>query len=94
MPTFEPLLEFWQDFDKLTREQKAAFLRAKDEFIEDVDRGVFRGSLRVHALKGKRGIFSMTFEGNDGRATFRYGKEITPGKKHIIWLRVGTHEIY
>jgi hypothetical protein len=28
------------------------------------------------------------------RATFSYGAEVVAGKRHVIWRRVGSHEIY
>lgn len=31
---------------------------------------------------------------NDGRALFKYGTSPHPGDVHIIWLRVGSHEIF
>jgi hypothetical protein len=30
----------------------------------------------------------------DGRATFEYGQEIRPGEPHIIWRRIGTHDVF
>ena len=30
---------------------------------------------------------------DDGRATFEYGEEVRAGHPHIIWRRVGTHDI-
>jgi hypothetical protein len=30
----------------------------------------------------------------DGRATFNYGDEVIPGERHIIWRRIGTHDIF
>jgi hypothetical protein len=30
----------------------------------------------------------------DGRATFEYGQEVRPGEAHIIWRRIGTHDIF
>jgi hypothetical protein len=29
-----------------------------------------------------------------GRATFEYGDEVRPGEPHVIWRRVGTHDIF
>jgi hypothetical protein len=29
----------------------------------------------------------------DGRATFEYGEPIRPGERHVIWRRIGGHEI-
>jgi hypothetical protein len=34
----------------------------------------------------------MSYSG-DGRATFRYGAGRREGEMHVIWLRVGGHEI-
>jgi hypothetical protein len=48
----------------------------------------------VKPVRGQAGIWEMTWEGNDGRATFMYGPEKLPGKRHVIWLRVGGHEIF
>ncbi len=31
---------------------------------------------------------------NDGRALFTYGSSPHQGDTHIIWLRVGTHDIF
>jgi hypothetical protein len=30
----------------------------------------------------------------DGRATFEYGQEMRRGDPHIIWRRIGTHDIF
>jgi hypothetical protein len=35
----------------------------------------------------------MTFAPN-GRATWQYGLEIRPDEPHVIWRRIGTHEIF
>jgi hypothetical protein len=29
----------------------------------------------------------------NGRATFTYGDEVVAGEPHIIWRRVGTHDV-
>ena len=34
----------------------------------------------------------MTWAPN-GRATFEYGDEITKGEPHVVWRRVGTHDV-
>ena len=73
----------------MTREQRTLFRSARREFIEDCDSGRFRPSLRGHS-----GIWEMTWEGNDGRATFSWGPELELGKRHVIWRRIGGHEIF
>ncbi len=44
------------------------------------------------ARPGNRRCVGVTFA-PDGRATFAYGGEITPGEPHVIWRRVGSHQV-
>jgi hypothetical protein len=92
MPTREITEPFKNQLARLTPEQYAAFIAALQDFIADCDSGHFRASLRVHKLSDKD-VWSMSWSG-DGRATFRFGKPIHTGKRHIIWLSIGTHAIY
>ncbi|HEY8687255.1 MAG TPA: hypothetical protein VIO57_16760 [Chloroflexota bacterium] len=94
MPTYDTLGSFWRDFDRLTQADQDAFIEAKSKFAEDADSGDFRASLRVKPMHGWAGIWEMSWEGNDGRATFEYGSERKPGKRHVIWRRIGTHDIF
>ncbi|HXT34524.1 MAG TPA: hypothetical protein VN837_03010 [Chloroflexota bacterium] len=94
MPTREVEEQFVRDFARLTPQQRQAFLAALREFIQDCDSGDFRASLHVHPMRGHAGIWEMAWEGNDGRATFAWGPTRLPGKRHVIWRRVGGHEIY
>ena len=93
MPTFAWLARFGGDFDALSADQQAAFLAVVALFVADLNAGAFRSSLRVEGVKGAVGIFEMTWAA-DGRATFEYGSEIRPGETHIIWRRVGTHDVF
>jgi hypothetical protein len=43
---------------------------------------------QMHLEEGE--IWSLTWA-RDGRALFRFGREITPGEIHIIWEAIGTH---
>lgn len=45
-------------------------------------------------MQNAPGIYEMTWDGRDGRATFAYGAEHIPGEAHIIWRRIGGHEIF
>lgn len=36
----------------------------------------------------------MTWDMPNGRATFAYGDEQLRGESHIIWRRVGGHDIF
>ena len=93
MPTFAWSARFGADFDALSADQQEACLAAVAQFVTDLKAGAFRSRLRVKGVKGAIGIFEMTWAA-DGRATFEYGNEITPGETHIIWRRVGTHDLF
>lgn len=30
----------------------------------------------------------------DGRATWQFGDEIKAGQAHVVWRRIGTHDIF
>ena len=94
MPTSELLPDFRRDYARLNDAQKKAFRLAAKKFVVDLRHGSFRASLRVKPLQGNSGIFEMTWEGEDGRATFDYGPSKVPGEPHIRWRRIGGHEIF
>jgi len=94
VPTFQWLPRFGADFDRLTPAQQAAFLGAVVLFVEDLESGgQFRKGLRVKGVNGAPGVFEMTWA-PDGRATFRYGDAVREGEAHIVWRRIGTHDIF
>lgn len=94
MPTYVWLTLFGRDWRKLTREQQVAFLRAVSIFVEDMRAGAgFRPGLRVKKMQGYDNIWEMTWA-PDGRATFSYGESVTAGQPHVIWRRIGTHDIF
>lgn len=94
MPTYEPLPGFLRDLKALSATQRAAFNAAVVAFVEDLRGGQgLRKSLRVKKVQGHRGIWEMTWA-PDGRATWQYGPEQTSGEIHVIWRRIGTHEIF
>lgn len=93
MPTYARTDSFKRDYASLTPDQKAALRRAVSHFIEDLPAGRFRKGLRVKGVKGARGIYEMTWA-DDGRATFQYGPPEIEGETHVIWRRIGTHDIF
>lgn len=94
MPTFAWLARFGADFDRLTPAQQAAFLVAVAQFVDDLRTGgQFRKGLRVKGVRGAAGVFEMTWA-DDGRATFQYGEAVVEGEPHVIWRRIGTHDIF
>jgi len=94
LPTYAWLARFGRDFDGLSQEQQTLFLLAIAQFVEDLQgqRG-FRKGLRIKGIQGASGIFEMTWAA-DGRATFEYGEPTMSGEPHVIWRRIGTHEIF
>ncbi len=52
-----------------------------------------RPSLRVKRVVTHPGVWEMTWA-PDGRATFEYGPETVAGEPHVIWRRIGTHDIF
>jgi hypothetical protein len=93
LPTFERLLRFNKDYDALSPSEKTEFKEAVKKFIDDLRAGEgFRKGLRVKGVKGAPGVFEMTWADN-GRATFSFEKSRKNGEPHIIWRRVGTHDI-
>jgi|ERR1041385_8237968 hypothetical protein len=93
MPTHEELASFWRDWDLLTPEQQRRFRDAAAKFVEDLAAGRgFRAGLRVKGVQGAARIYEMTWAQN-GRATFAYGQSIVGGEPHIVWRRIGTHDI-
>lgn len=93
MRTREILPPFLRDWEQLTPEQQRALRAALAKFVEDLRAGSgFRPSLRVKGVRGAPGVFEMTWA-RDGRATFSYGRSVLEGEPHIIWRRIGTHDI-
>jgi hypothetical protein len=94
-PTYQPLSTFLRDYDKLTPGQRKRFLDAVADMVADIRaRRSFRSGLRVKRVQGGTvDLWELTWA-PDGRATWQYGPEAIPGQPHIIWRRIGTHEIF
>jgi hypothetical protein len=90
MPTYETLAAFRRQWEKLDAQQRAAFRRAMAVFIASLRAGEgFSPELRVHKLANTE-LWSLTWA-KDGRAVFRFGKEVVSGETHIVWEAIGTH---
>jgi hypothetical protein len=93
VPTYERLARFDRDYATLTDTERAAFKAAVKKFVDDLERGQgFRQGLRVKGVKGAKGVFEMTWA-DDGGATFSYRGSIREGEPHVVWHRVGGHEV-
>ena len=94
MPTFGAYARFLREFGDLTRAEKAAFTRARKRFVADLQAGrPPRAGLRVREMATEAGVYELTWA-PDGRATFEYGPPIRSGERHVIWRRIGGHEIF
>lgn len=94
MPTYERHERFNREFQKLTAEQRKRFLAVLAiDFIPGLKARQFPPRLRVKRVKATARVWEMSWA-PDGRATFEYGVEGKPGEPHVIWRRVGTHDVF
>ncbi|MEU5499536.1 hypothetical protein [Streptomyces griseofuscus] len=97
MPTYETLPRFTTDLDHLTPQQRHRFrCVVRDAFVPDLRTGCFRPGLRIKRVRCASGVYELTWSmgtGPAGRATWQYGPEHRPGTPHVIWRRIGTHDI-
>ncbi len=94
MPTFARLARFDREFRRLPRELQRAFLAVLPTFIEALRRSPpeFPPTLRIKRVQGTTGIWEISFA-PDGRATFEYGAEVRSGEQHVLWRRIGRHDV-
>jgi hypothetical protein len=94
MPHYSLTERFRKDFNDLDLDDQERFRSTiAEEFIPDLAAGHFRPGLRVKGVQGAQGVFEMTWA-PDGRATWQYGDQLIADEPHIIWRRVGTHDIF
>ena len=94
MPTYEADQEFLRDWRQLTPAQQQRFKMAVRKLVEDLKaKRPPRRGLGIERFEGRQDIFEFHWAPN-GRALFTYGTSPHPGDIHIIWLRIGTHDIY
>ena len=94
MPTYERLPRFVKEWADLDLDDKDRFKAAVRKFIEDLERGDgFRAGLRVKRIEGTEHVWEMTWA-PDGRATWQYGEALVSGEAHVVWRRVGTHDVF
>jgi hypothetical protein len=93
VPTFAWTARFRREFDALTPAQQQLFLLAVRKLVQDLRSGSLRSGLRVRPFRGRPNLFEITWA-PDGRALFSYGASVHPGEVHIVWERIGGHEIF
>lgn len=93
MPTCDVLESFWRDWADLTPQQREAFRRAVAKLVDDLRarRGI-RAGLRVKRVQRVPDVYELTWA-PDGRATFSYGRSLAGDEPHVIWRRIGTHDV-
>lgn len=82
-----------QEFHALSSDEQGAFLATVARLVHDLRVQRFRKGLRVKAVRGHPGVFELT-SAADGHATFAHGPSVRLGDPHIIWRRVGSHDIF
>lgn len=94
MPTFDRLALFKREYRKLTPEQKARFRVAVDKLVTALSQTppTVPGDPLVHPLAGHRGVYELRFA-PDGRATFPFGAPVRGSEPHVIWRRIGGHDV-
>ncbi len=94
MATYDADEAFYREFDRLTPDGRRRFLEAVAQLVEALGKRppAYPPRLRVKRVQGHSGVWELSFAA-DGRATFEYGDEITPGEAHVVWRRIGDHSI-
>jgi hypothetical protein len=92
MPTWDQTDVFRRDLAAISPSRRAAFAVAVTPFVHDLGSVEFRKGLRVKKMAGRPGIWEMTWA-DDGRATFSFAEPVVEGETHIVWRRIGTHDV-
>jgi hypothetical protein len=94
VPTYDRLALFKREYRKLTPEQRARFRVAVTKLVAALSRTPpsLPGEPLVNPLSGHHGVYELRFA-PDGRATFTFGTPVRDGQSHIIWRRIGGHEV-
>jgi len=93
VPTFEPLPRVTADLERLNPAQRRRFRRVVlDAFVPDLRTGRFRPGLRIKGVRCAPGVYELTWA-PDGRSTWSYGRVVVAGLPHIVWHRIGGHNI-
>jgi hypothetical protein len=93
MPTYSKEERFIRDLRRLSAAEREQFAQAVKHLVYDLRAGQgIRKGLGIKGVQGHEGIFEMTWA-PDGRATFVYGTSPNAGDVHIIWRRIGSHDI-
>jgi hypothetical protein len=88
----DQFLKDWADLDPADKTRFKTVVR--ERFVPDLDSGRgFRPGLRVKRVEGTAEVWEMTFA-PDGRATWQYAPDSQPNYPHVVWRRIGTHDVF
>lgn len=94
MPTHEETERFHSELKRLRADKRALFDQARKEWVAALKaHRTPPARLGIRRFLSIEGMYEFHFA-PDGRALFRYGPEQKPGEVHIIWERIGEHDIY
>lgn len=93
-PTYEARRRFLREYARLTSDERRAFGRARGKLVSALRKSPprFPPELRVKRVQGTGDIWEITFAA-DGRATFAYGPPEQASEAHVVWRRIGTHDV-
>jgi hypothetical protein len=93
-PTYEASRRFLREYSRLTITERRRFREARRKLVAALRESPprFPPELRIKRVQGVREVWELTFAG-DGRATFAYGPAEREGEAHVVWRRIGGHEI-
>lgn len=93
-PTYEASRRFLREYMRMPSDQRGKFRTARRKLVAALreDPPEFPPELRVKRVQGARGVWEMTFAA-DGRATFAYGPAKRESEAHVVWRRIGTHDV-
>jgi hypothetical protein len=80
----------WARLDGRSRTRFEALVR--ERFVPDLASGRFRAGLRVKRVQRARQVWELTWA-PDGRATWEYAKDSVADDPHVIFRRIGTHDV-
>ena len=94
MPTFQATPRFERDWKQFTPDLRARLQRVvTEQFVPDLAKEHSAPGFGSRVFQAAPGVFEMTWA-PDGRATFSYGQQQRTGEPHVIWRRIGTHQIF
>jgi len=88
VPTYDWDPLFINEFNRLSKARQLLFRQTVQQMIADLRAArSFHPRLRVKGVQGAPGIYEMTWDMPDGRATFNFEKPRRAGEAHIHWRR-------